>query len=163
MHENDKSYWYQYISRSGKLPDIYGSQIGPSWPLIEDNCCTMMLLHKPNWRKNSEVKSCTKTWEEAFWNFPLQSHVQISSGQMIWPGSVKLKIQKWNKTENSHTLNYRWISSHQFLIMMIRTQSLFSMKVDRIVIGTLKAHLTLVYPSLLKTSLWRKSILVPLR
>lgn len=43
------------------------------------------------------------------------------------------------------------------LIMMIRTQSLFSMKVDRIVIGTLKAHLTLVYPSLLKTSLWRKS------
>lgn len=41
---------------------------------------------------------------------------------------------------------------------MIRTQSLFSMKVDRIVIGTLKAHLTLVYPSLLKTSLWRKSI-----
>lgn len=32
-----------------------------------------------------------------------------------------------------------------------------------IVIGTLKAHIILVYPSLLKTSLWRKSILVPLR
>ncbi|XP_061185108.1 uncharacterized protein LOC133193154 [Saccostrea echinata] len=68
-HENDKSSWYQFICKSGKVPVISGSQIRASWPLNEDYCRTMMLLHMPNWRKIDDLKDNNSTWLQLFTNF----------------------------------------------------------------------------------------------
>lgn len=59
--DNDKSSWYQFICKSGKVPVISGSQIRASWPLTEDYCRTMVLLHKPNWRKIEDLKNTNET------------------------------------------------------------------------------------------------------
>ncbi|XP_062621909.1 uncharacterized protein LOC134283470 [Saccostrea cucullata] len=68
-YENDTSSWYQFIYKSGKVPVISGSQIRATWPLNEDYCRTMMLLHMPNWRKIDDLKDNNSTWLQLFTNF----------------------------------------------------------------------------------------------
>jgi hypothetical protein len=46
VRENDdSSSWYNFICRSGKVPVISGSNTRATWPLSEDYCRTMLLLH----------------------------------------------------------------------------------------------------------------------
>ena len=47
---------YNFISRAGKIAVISGSSTQATWPLDENYCRTMLLLHFPNWRKLSDIK-----------------------------------------------------------------------------------------------------------
>ena len=65
----DASSWYQYICNSGKVPVIAGSHIRASWPLTDEYCRAMMLLHWPNWRKISDIKDNNTSWTSSFNEF----------------------------------------------------------------------------------------------
>ncbi len=40
-----------FISRNGRVPVISGNSTQATWPLTEDYCRSILLLHYPNWRK----------------------------------------------------------------------------------------------------------------
>ncbi|KAK3083478.1 hypothetical protein FSP39_023709 [Pinctada imbricata] len=69
--QGDTSSFYQFISKSGKVPVPSGGPIYATWPLIEDYSRTMLLLHWPNWRKVSDiVGECDKySWVDVLHNF----------------------------------------------------------------------------------------------
>ena len=45
---SDTSLWYQFVCSSDRVPVISGSSAQASWPLTEEYCHTMLLLHIPN-------------------------------------------------------------------------------------------------------------------
>ena len=60
---------YNFISRAGKVPVISGSSTQATWPLDENYCRTMLLLHFPNWRKLSDIKPDDISWTKKFESF----------------------------------------------------------------------------------------------
>ena len=70
----DHSSWYEYISRLGKVPVVSGVPVRASWPLTEEYCRTMMLLHCRNWREIKDIKSQDCTWSVAFSSFVKTIH-----------------------------------------------------------------------------------------
>ena len=48
--DKDQSSLYQYISKNGKVPVISGGTLKACWPLSEEYCKSMLILHWPNWR-----------------------------------------------------------------------------------------------------------------
>ena len=41
--------WYHFACKDGKVPVVSGGATHATWPLNEDYCRTMLLLHWPNW------------------------------------------------------------------------------------------------------------------
>ena len=67
--ENITCSWYQYVCKGGKVPVIAG-YTRASWPLNEDYCRTMLLLHWPGWRKLDDITSPdSPQWTEKFTSF----------------------------------------------------------------------------------------------
>ena len=73
--QNDTNSWYSFISKFGKVPVLSGSYIRATWPLTEDYCRTMLLLHWPNWRRITDIKSGNTTWSDRFDEFLLSNSI----------------------------------------------------------------------------------------
>ena len=54
--------WYKFASKNGKVPVVGGGATQATWPLNEDYCRTMLLLHWPNWFNIQEVKGDAEFW-----------------------------------------------------------------------------------------------------
>ena len=74
---------YHFGSKNGKVPVISGGATHATWPLNEDYCRTMLLLHWPNWCNIQEVKEDSESWIERFTDF-------ISSNECT--GFVKTQV-----------------------------------------------------------------------
>ena len=61
--------WYDFASHNGKVPVVSGGATYATWPLLEDYCRTMMLLHCPSWFSIQEVKRDEESWNECFETF----------------------------------------------------------------------------------------------
>ena len=59
--EKDMSSFYGFVCKNGKVPVITGN-IQATWPLDENYCRTMLILHFPNWRTISEIKNDNISW-----------------------------------------------------------------------------------------------------
>ena len=79
--------WYQFASADGKVPVVSGGATHATWPLNEDYCRTMLLLHWPNWFNIQEVKGDAESWIDRFKDFvvtdecPLFVKAQVSKAQ----------------------------------------------------------------------------------
>ena len=62
--EDDISSWYTFICKQRKVLVISGGSLCASWPLTEDYCKNILLLHWPNWRNLSEIKSDHISWSD---------------------------------------------------------------------------------------------------
>ena len=82
---DEHSSWYHFASKNGKVLVISGGATHATWPLNEDYCRTMLLLHWPNWFNIQKVKGDAESWIERFTDF-------ISSNEC--PGFVKAQDAK---------------------------------------------------------------------
>ena len=79
--------WYQFASADGKVPVVSGGATHATWPLNEDYCRTMLLLHWPNWFDIQEVKGDAESWIDRFKDFlatdqcPLFLKAQVAKAQ----------------------------------------------------------------------------------
>ena len=67
--ENDTSSLYRFTCSGGRVPVISGTYTEASWPLSEDYCRAMLLLHWPNWRNIRDIKDENTTWIEKMTEF----------------------------------------------------------------------------------------------
>ena len=58
--QDDHCSWYHFASRNG------GGSTHTTWPLNEDYCKTMLLLHWPSWFDIQEVKGDAESWIDHF-------------------------------------------------------------------------------------------------
>ena len=75
--------WYQFASKGGKVPVVSGGATHATWPLNEDYCRSMLLLHWPNWFDIQEVKGDAESWTDRFKDF---------FGTSECPTSVKAQV-----------------------------------------------------------------------
>ena len=61
--------WYHFACKDGKVPVVSGGATHATWPLNEDCCRTMLLLHWPNWFDIQEVKGDAESWIDRFKDF----------------------------------------------------------------------------------------------
>ncbi|XP_053372848.1 uncharacterized protein LOC128546392 [Mercenaria mercenaria] len=61
--ENDISSFYQFVCNRGRVPVLAGNNARASWPLDDNYCRSMLILHWPNRRKIEQIKT-DKTWTE---------------------------------------------------------------------------------------------------
>lgn len=61
--------WYQFASKDGKVLVVSGGATHATWPLSEDYCRSMLLLHWPNWFEIQEVKGDAESWIDRFKDF----------------------------------------------------------------------------------------------
>ena len=79
--------WYHFASKNGKVPVVSGGATHATWPLNEDYCRTMLLLHWPNWFDIQEVKGDAESWIDRFRDFvstsdcPTFVKAQVSKAQ----------------------------------------------------------------------------------
>ena len=93
---DDNSSWYSYICRSGRIPVVAGTNLRATWPLNEEYCRTMLLLHWPNWRKITDVKEENETWIEK---------MQIFMSSNNCPNFVKADVEKARRKEQTSNDN----------------------------------------------------------
>ena len=58
--ENDTDSFYSFICKTGT---------NATWPLEEEFCRTMLLMHWPNWRSLTDIKDPDVTWKDQFNQF----------------------------------------------------------------------------------------------
>ena len=61
--------WYHFASKTSKVPMVSGGATHATWPLNEDYCRTMLLLHWPNWFDIQIVKGDAESWINRFKDF----------------------------------------------------------------------------------------------
>ena len=61
--------WYHFASKNGNVPVVSGGSKHATWPLNEDYCRTMLLLHWPSWFDIQEVKGDAESWIDRFKDF----------------------------------------------------------------------------------------------
>ena len=66
--------WYNFASKNGNVPVVSGGSTHATWPLNEDYCRTMLLLHWPSWFDNQEVKGDAESWIDRFKDFFASNH-----------------------------------------------------------------------------------------
>lgn len=86
--------FYEFICQGGKVPVISSASTTPSWPLPEDYCETLLLLHYPNWRTISDIKPQDFTWSEKMAQFLLSDEC---------PNFVKADVERAKQKQN---INY---------------------------------------------------------
>jgi hypothetical protein len=90
--EDDISSWYSFICKQRKVPVISGGSLRVSWPLAEDYCKNILLLHWPNWRNLSEFKSDDISWSDKLQEFLLNDSC---------PNFVKADIERAKLGDNN--------------------------------------------------------------
>ena len=76
---------YNFISRAGKVPVTSGSSTQATWPLDENYCKTMLLLHFPNWRKLSDIKPDDISWTKK---------IELFLNTDLCPNFVKADVER---------------------------------------------------------------------
>ncbi|XP_073231632.1 uncharacterized protein [Porites lutea] len=66
--------WYHFASKNGNVPVVSGGSTHATWPLNEDYCRTMLLLHWPSWFDIQEVKGDAESWIDRFKDFFASDH-----------------------------------------------------------------------------------------
>ena len=61
--------WYHFASRNGNVSVVSGGSAQATWPMNEDYCGTMLLLHWPSWFDPQEVKGDAESWIDRFKDF----------------------------------------------------------------------------------------------
>ncbi|KAK3093512.1 hypothetical protein FSP39_016633 [Pinctada imbricata] len=93
--ENDSVSLYTFICRSGSVPVITGGHTQATWPLEEAFCRTSLLLHFPDWRTLSDLKTASDSWIDAFSKF-LETD--------LCPNFIKADVERVkNHTEGSES------------------------------------------------------------
>jgi hypothetical protein len=87
--EDDISSWYSFICKQRKVPVISGGSLRVSWPLTEDYCKNILLLH---WRNLSEIKSDAISWSDKLQEFLLNDSC---------PNFVKADIERAKLGDNN--------------------------------------------------------------
>ena len=87
--EDDISSWYSFICKQRKVPVISGGSLRVSWPLTEDYCKNILLLH---WRNLSEIKSDDISWSDKLQEFLLNDSC---------PNFVKADIERAKLGDNN--------------------------------------------------------------
>ena len=64
---HDTTSLYSFVTRGSRVPVISGLTTA-SWPLNDDYCRNMLLLHWPNWRNLSDIKD-ERSWVDIFLAF----------------------------------------------------------------------------------------------
>ena len=72
--QDDTSSLYNFICRQGRVPVISGNNNHATWPLSENYCKSTILLHWPNWRLLSDIKSEDMPWQEKMIEFLNTEH-----------------------------------------------------------------------------------------
>ena len=72
--QDDTSSLYNFICRRGRVPVISGINKHATWPLSENYCKSTILLHWPNWRLLSDIKSEDMPWQEKMIEFLNTEH-----------------------------------------------------------------------------------------
>ena len=91
----DKSSWYNYICKQGRVPVIAGGSLKATWPLTEEYSKNILLLHYPNWRSLSDIKNENITWHDKMQEFLLSEEC---------PNFIKADIEK---AKASHESNFQ--------------------------------------------------------
>ena len=92
--KDDTSSWYQFICKRGNVPVMNGNAVRAVWPLTEEYCRSMLLMHMPNWRNIEDVKDGNRTWEQTFQEFIKTEHC---------PNFVKADVARAQQKESSDT------------------------------------------------------------
>ncbi|XP_053391813.1 uncharacterized protein LOC128554571, partial [Mercenaria mercenaria] len=66
---DDCSSLYNFVCKGGRVPVFTACCTQPDWPLQEDYCRSMLILHWPNWRHLSDIKNENTTWCEKMTHF----------------------------------------------------------------------------------------------
>ena len=72
--QDDHCSWYHFASKNGNVPVVSGGSTHVTWPLNEDYCRTMLLLHWPSWFDIQEVKGDAESWIDRFKDFFASDH-----------------------------------------------------------------------------------------
>ena len=96
---SDTSLWYQFMCSCDRVPVISGLSAQASWPLTEEYCRTMLLLHTPNWRTISEVAGDPRKWIEKM------QHI-ITTKQC--PNFVKADIERTHRNIDPEIFYHNW-------------------------------------------------------
>lgn len=75
--QQDRCSWYEYASRNGKVPVVSGGATHATWPLNEDYCRTMLLLHWPSWFTIQKVKREGDSWIDRFQTFLISNNCPV--------------------------------------------------------------------------------------
>ena len=68
----DQSSFYNFICKNGKVP-VLTAFSRSSWPLEDNYCQNILILHSPNWRRISDIKTEGTSWVELMQSFLLSS------------------------------------------------------------------------------------------
>jgi len=82
--DKDTSSFYKFICKNGKVPVVCGN-IHATWPLEEEYCRNMLILHTQNWRSITDIKDENTTWVEKMITFLKTEHC---------PNFIKADIEK---------------------------------------------------------------------
>ena len=66
-NEEDNASLYSFVTRGSRVPVVSGLPAVP-WPLHDEYCRIMLLLHWPNWRNLSDIKD-QRSWVDIFQQF----------------------------------------------------------------------------------------------
>ncbi len=94
--ENQQCSCYQFVCNHGKVPVISGTSMRATWPLSEDYCRSMLLLHWPTWRKLTDIKASESSWSDAF-------HMFITTDTC--PTFVKADVERAKRHESAEAPN----------------------------------------------------------
>ena len=84
-----------------------------SWPLTEDYCKNILLLHWPNWRNLSEIKSDDISWSDKLQEFLLNDSC---------PNFVKAEIERAKLGDN----NVKILMRKKSMMMMVNNLSVLT-------------------------------------
>ena len=93
--EKDMSSFYGFVCKNGKVPVITGN-IQATWPLDENYCRTMLILHFPNWRTISEIKNDNISWIDRMNSFLISDNC---------PNFLKANVEKAKQNFNVDNLD----------------------------------------------------------
>ena len=84
-----------------------------SWQLTEDDCKNILLLHWPNWRNLSEIKSDDISWSDKLQEFLLNDSC---------PNFVKAEIERAKLGDN----NVKILMRKKSMMMMVNNLSVLT-------------------------------------
>lgn len=93
--EKDMSSFYGFVCKNGKVPVITGN-IQATWPLDENYCRTMLILHFPNWRTISDIKNDNISWIDCMNSFLISDNC---------PNFLKADVEKAKQNFNVDNLD----------------------------------------------------------
>ena len=96
--DDDLSSFYQFICKSGKVPVLSGGTAYATWPLQEDYCRTMLILHWPNWRN---IRDIVGSEDKYSWVATMQSFLSSDTCPNFVKADIERSRRKYESTETT--------------------------------------------------------------